>query len=322
MKSLLCAGMKHGFRVKLVVSVTILSLIVLSCSKRPKECIGESELVDLLTDMTIAESMNQSGIVRELPDSVRDRLSESVLRQHNVTRAQLDSTMAWYGVNLDEYVELYKKVDKHLARKLQNEAGRQDIELESDDLWPLASHKWFSPLGGDNVLVFETPGESVAGGESLDWSMVFTSNPPIDLMLGVDYDNGSSTYIKRTFRGDRRLKLSLITDTAKVIKRIYGYIHVERSGLPTWADSIKLVKQPFDSTLRVPWAQKRYYGPRRHNIVKPVDSEIQESNLVDYETEVKKEAMSEPAGKQSGRPSSASSRSIQSIKSNRSRMSN
>lgn len=312
--------MKYGLGVILGLMLTGMFLFVQSCSQRPKECIGEKELVDLLTDMTIAESMKQNGLVGELPDSVRNALSESVMRQHNVTREQLDSTMAWYGLNLDEYVRLYQRVDKRLEKYLRSEAGKQNIEIEADDLWPLSSHKFFSPLGGDNVLVFDTPGESVIGGESLDWSMVLTSAPSIDLMLGVDYEAGQSTYIKRTFRGDRRLKLSLITDTARIISRIFGYIHVERTGLPVMVDSIKLVKNPFDSTLSIPWSQKRYYGPQRHKVLKSEDSEQPETNPGLSAKEEEQANSSRSAGERTAGSSNSSLHAIQSIKSNRSRL--
>lgn len=249
----------------LIMKVGAVCLIALSvsCSHRPKDILSEGKMIDLLVDMTLAESMGNGSGVHELPDSIRWHLREIVLKQHGVKQEELDSTLAWYGRNLDDYVALYAEVDKRLQKRIKKESGSAPVELTADNMWPLSPHYWFSPMSDDGTLVFEMPAEGLTKGESLEWSMKFNSTPNIDLLLGVDYDNGVSTYLKRSFRGDRRLNLTLLTDTAFTPRRIYGMIHVERGGVPAWVDSIRLVTLPFDSTATLPWSQKHLYPPVR-----------------------------------------------------------
>lgn len=311
----------YYFHVLVVIAVMVM-MIMCSCSDRNKEVIGKSKLINLLVDMTIAESVEQSSYARELPDSIRFHLTEGILKEYGVTRIELDSTMAWYGRNLDEYVKLYAEVDKRLQKRITRESGIREKERTEDNLWPLHEHYWFTPFAADGALVFEMPGEGIGQGESLDWSMIFSSAPNIDLLLGVDYDNGTSSYIKRSYRGDRRLLLTLVTDTARRVQRIYGALRVEESGLPAWVDSIKLVMHPFDSTLQVPWSQKRYYGPQRHKVDKCNDAEQQEDNPGASGMENVKGSVSDSVVGHTVVSPNSISRTMHSIKTGRSRMAN
>lgn len=257
----------------LVVALGLACAFCGSCSRRPKGILSEKETVSLITDMTIAETYEQSAAARELPDSVRRHLGEIVMRQHGIDQALFDSTMAWYGRNLDDYVKLYAQVDKNLQKRLKSETGGEVKDLDSDDIWMLDRHYWFTPLAADGSIVFEIPGDGLAKGEGLEWTMSFNSTPTVDLLLGVDYTDGTSSYVKRTYRGDRKLKLTLLTDTALQAKRIFGTMHVDRLGVPAWVDSIHLVKHPFDSTAYSSmWSQKRYFGPKRR-VVKTLEEE-------------------------------------------------
>ncbi len=272
--------------VRKMTGIAALCLLILSaaCTRRPKDILSEREMIDLLVDMTIAESMGNGSGVHELPDSIRYHLREIVLKQHGITQEQLDSTLAWYGRNLDDYVALYAEVDKRLQKRIKKESGDAPVEMTADNLWPLSPHYWFSPMSDDGTLVFTMPAEGLSKGESLEWTMKFNSTPNIDLLLGVDYDNGVSTYLKRSFRGDRRLMVTLLTDTTHTPQRIYGMIHVERGGLPAWVDSIKLVKLPFDSTATLPWSQKYLY-PAARKVVNNDNSEEGEGNADDNESQ-------------------------------------
>ncbi|MDE5774509.1 MAG: DUF4296 domain-containing protein [Muribaculaceae bacterium] len=303
-----------------VIIAVVMMVIMCACSDGKKEVIGKNRLINLLVDMTIAESVEQSSYARELPDSVRFHLTEGILKQYGVTRTELDSTMAWYGRNLDEYVKLYSEVDKRLNKRISKESGIREKERTEDNLWPLHEHYWFTPLAADGAVVFEMPGEGIGNGESIDWSMVFSSAPNIDLLLGVDYDNGTSSYIKRTYRGDRRILLTLVTDTAHQVQRIYGALRVEESGLPAWVDSIKLVKHPYDSALRVSWSQKRYYGPHRYMDTKSQDAEQQEYNKGGSGIEEVNDNVSGSVMEQSVVTSNSSVRTMHSIQTGRSGM--
>ena len=101
-------------------------------------------------------------------------------------------------------------------------------------------------------------------GERLEWKMRLSRSGEGNLMLGVDYEDGSVAVAERDFRSDRNPTLKLVSDTGKMVRRIYGVLSVPRNAMPVYTDSIVLLRLPFDSTeYRNTWAQKRYNAPNQ-----------------------------------------------------------
>lgn len=242
------------------------------CNGRPEGVLSEKEMESLMTDMVLADAYAQTPEGRSMPDSVRRHLGESVMKAHGVDYATLDSTYAWYARNLDDYYKLMGRVhksvsDRHdlLAGNIMRAEGQQ-----ANDIWPLSSHLTFSPLGRSEDFVFEIGGERLAKGERLEWQMHLSQPDEAVLMLGVDYTDGTTTVIERTFRAERKPILTLASDSGRIASRIYGVMSVKRRSMPVYADSIRLLTQPFDSTVyQNAWSQRHYYGPRSKHLPKP-----------------------------------------------------
>ena len=249
----------------------ILASILCGCGKRPEGVLSDDEMVDFLTDMSIAEAIQQSPGGVELPDSVRRRLGYSVMKAHGIDQASLDSTYAWYSRNVDDYYELYARVEKRLNKELRK-SGAKDNGMENN-VWNLPDHLLFSPNGNSDVLVFQLPGSSIAKGESLEWKMRFGNSSDAGVIIGIDYDDGTTSLVQRDFRGERRADLSIQSDTSRVAKRIFGSVTVPRRSMPLFVDSISLAKLPYDSTTYSNFRFQRFsYGPRKRPRVENTDS--------------------------------------------------
>lgn len=245
--------------IPLLIAVTLAA----GCERRPKGVLSEGKMVDLLADMAIAQAYEESGASRALPDSVRRKLSESVLMEHGVDQATLDSTYAWYGKNVDKYYNLYDKVTAQLDKKRKKVGGNISTGVEND-VWMLPKHILFSPLGNSDLLVFEFPGEAMQKGESLEWRMRLSSDADAEVILGVDYEDGSTSLSSRKFRSERRILHSLVSDTGKNVKRIYGSVKIPASALPVWLDSITMGRLPYDSLRYANFRSQRFSpGPKK-----------------------------------------------------------
>lgn len=247
-----------------------LLLLASACSKRPENVLSDSEMEKFLTDMMLADAYEQSAAGRGMPDSIRRNLGESVMKAHGIDYETLDSTYAWYSRNLDDYYKLYSRVEKRLDKRRRNIEGMAalpDNEMQND-IWQLPQHITFSTLGEGDALVFELPGEAISKGERLEWKLHLSNGLETSMLLGLDYEDGSTCVATRDFHQDRNLKMKLISDTAKDVRRIFGVLSVPRSGMPVYSDSITLIKLPFDSVeYRNTWAQKNFYGPRSRPVV-------------------------------------------------------
>lgn len=227
--------------------ITVLTLIVVSsCSQRPKGVLSDDEMVELLADMQLAEAMKFSLGV--LPDSLRDCVGDRILQEHNVSRAELDSSMLWYASNIDRFQKLYKDVNVELQRKSKKLGGETTQILNKDqNLWPFSPHVMFLPQADTESLIFSVPGGNIDKGSKIEWKMRVNTQAELEQMLGVDYKDGSSEFLRRTSYGDRNIKISLQTDTSRIVSRVYGVASAKRSVMPIWADSISVVKLPYDS---------------------------------------------------------------------------
>lgn len=256
------------------ILLAIMAMLAGGCEKRPEGVLSDAEMEKLLTDMLLADALEQSAPGRELPDSVRLSLGESVMKAHGVDYATLDSTYGWYAKNLDLYYKMYARVEKRLDKTRRDLAGRgrKNEVILQNDIWELSRHLQFNRLGTGESVVFELPGDAIESGERLEWKMHLSNIKPTILTLGIDYSDGTIAIIDREYRNDQNPVIRLVSDTARQPVRIYGVMSVSRNDMPLYVDSIALLKQPFDSVeYRNAWAQRLLYGPRSKVLPKPME---------------------------------------------------
>ncbi|MCM1006096.1 MAG: DUF4296 domain-containing protein [Prevotella sp.] len=224
-----------------------------SCSRRPKEVLSDEEAASLLADLHIAESYSVLGtngpgigsmMVSE-QDSVNKVLRQSVLQEHEVTEAQLDTTLSWYGHNLDKYEEMYELVMEKIAEKQKDLSGSDDESKALPTLWPYGNMQRIA--GGKNtaaVVPFEVAGDKIAKGGRIVWEGKLINNRgPLEMYMSVEYEDGSIGYINRTFPGSGRQNISLQTDSSMKVKKLLGYLRVSQSQ-PLLLDSVSLRVTP------------------------------------------------------------------------------
>lgn len=241
-----------------LTSLLIAGLLLAGCDKRPDNVLSEDRMVNLLADIEMADAYyNTQPPGANRPS--RKAITDAVLQKHGISEAEMDSTIAYYGRNLDEYYALYEKV----GTKLKRQAGMatEGMERTTDDIWPYNRFAAIFPNQLTEGMTFSIPADDLEPGNSLEWSLRLTSGEGIEALLGVEYANGVSTYVKRNVNG-KKIDITLQTDTAMTARRIFGVLNVPGKNLPVWADSISLVKVDFDSlaysTIR---SQKKKWPP-------------------------------------------------------------
>ena len=251
------------------------AMLIAGCSDRPKEILPENDMVELMADLELAEAYIRSA-GPELSDNDRKSIPEAVMAAHGVSKAQLDTTLAYYGRNADEYMELFDKVDKHIAERRRKIDGNvPDTGGNADNIWPYPSMIRFASVNATDGLVFSIPSDGISGGERLEWKLRTSSPLDAEGIFGVDYSDGTSSFIKRHFGGSRGVSLTLQTDTGRTPKRIYGVYRLTDSRTMAWADSIMLLHMPYDSATYYKVNQQyRYYGIKeRKKNTEPTDQD-------------------------------------------------
>lgn len=245
------------------------------CNDRPKDVLSDKEMIDLMADMQLAEGYADVAGSGRNYSSERFRLTEGVLAAHGVSRAQLDSTMLWYGKNIDDYNALFAGVDKELdkrRRTLLKDGGFPEEE-EGVGLWPYSAHIVLSPLGDTDHIRFSIlPGEDTAKGDLITWKLRFNAMSEASGLLGVDYTDGASSLISRNLNGNQKVELKLQTDSSKSVSRIFGVMRVRNANsLPLFVDSISLTRSPLDSS--------RYYTFHSQILLRPQVKSVKKDSV-------------------------------------------
>lgn len=262
--------------------VVVALLLGAGCNKRPKGVLSDDEMVGLIADMQIAEVYMQQHNSGYYNDSIRDSAVQWALDKHGLSKADFDSTMTWYGRNIDDYLNLFGKVDAELAKRQNRAIGETEKNLVSTDLWPYSRHILISENAPSNGLEFSLPLKDIPKGERITWKMRLKGLSSGNVLLGVDYDNGMSSYTYQTQNGNSKIDLTLQTDTAYNVKRVFGYMRTkEDHSLPIWIDSIALQQLPLDSTeyYRI-HSQRKYSGFHKRVKVSEKKDTIEEDSKI------------------------------------------
>ncbi len=268
---------------RIILSVFVISLILVGCDKRPGNVLDEDEMVRLIADMEVAEIYFQQYPGGYYNDSIRDRAIQFVLDKHHISKKDFDSTLTWYGKNIDVYQQLYSKVDKELLNRQKKITGKSETDLVSNDLWPFSRHYFIDSKSGRHDINFAIQSSEVESGERLIWRLRTNSMPSGQILLGVEYENGTSSVTYQS-TNSKISEITLQTDSSQRVKRIMGQFRLkDSSSLPVWIDSISLKSLPFDSTeyYRI-YSQRLYRGPKRRlNIKEKADSIDNEENSIE-----------------------------------------
>lgn len=248
------------------IVIFILAIIIIcfsSCRENKTKPIPEKEMVSLLVDMQLAEAYASTKIHGRDAGEERKKLGEAVLAKHNLTQEQVDTTLSYYGRNIDDYSELFAKVDIEIEKrkkKLMQKPQGENQEYSETDLWPYGRHGIISDLGVTDGWIFSIHDPDMKKGDRLAWSLYLPNMTNMKGNLGVEYADGTSESVSMVNTSGSKIEITLHTDTSKNVNRIYGQLIAKDTKVfPVYADSIQLIKLPFDSIeYRKQKSQKRF----------------------------------------------------------------
>lgn len=204
-----------------------------------------------MTDLRISDAFFSTGHSADTGFRTREEAQMAVMRHHGVSREQYEKTIRWYGSNLDKYEDINEAVSanlrKRIARISPDAAG---VLSDENNIWPYGPALLMTPWTADDAITFSLADAQIEKGGYVEWRMK-TSSPStsMTILLGADYTDGSSSYLGRNASGFAEIKVRLQSDTARTVKRIFGYLRPSNILISSLTiDSISLVRMPYDST--------------------------------------------------------------------------
>lgn len=260
------------------ISRTCFALLLMasSCSDRPKGILSEDQTVEVMADMRIAEAYDRFGDAygkQYVAD--RELIGRGVLMQHGISTEKMDSTLAWYGRNMDEYARLSKKVDQRLESiqaQYARAAGMQEKDASSADLWSYSHHFMIDRRSLADGIVASIQMPDIAPGDKLTWKMRVKGATHQNMTFGVDYEDGSSEIVRSSGNTlDKWIESDLQTDTILKVNRIFASVTFDSGGM-VFVDSLQLLHQPFSIEEFQRKGFQRRVGAAARKIVLPPDS--------------------------------------------------
>ncbi len=227
----------------------------MSCSRTPDYVISEDKMARLMADIYIGDAVVETEHRTFGNDSLRKVLQQSIYAKHGVTRELVDTSLYWYGHNIQAYMEMCDKTEEILQKRIEEAeraGGKSDgaprhmsLDGDSVDIWSgIKMRRNTANIPSDFISFNVSSDKNWDRGDRYTLSVkgVNTHNL-VTLNMAVDYNDGTTEYRWYNGPADGMNRLLLVLDSAKVASTVYGAIHYAASPKEiSYLDSISLVR--------------------------------------------------------------------------------
>ncbi|MDR2118153.1 MAG: DUF4296 domain-containing protein [Tannerellaceae bacterium] len=236
-----------------------------SCSKVPGGILPERKMKEVLIDMQLAESMINANY-QNYPDSARRAaLFQSVFRKHKITQAVYDSSLVWYGKNLDVLIPIYDLAIDDINKQIRELGDVQasaapSVNQDSANIWPRRDYLTLRPDALFNGTVFEIkPEREYLPGSIFVLSLrVWGISPQMrntpEIRIAAELTD-TTLVVNETIKNEGSREIMLRTPATMRTKRVYGYIRMdnaESNYYKIYIDNLQLIRYNYGSTGSTP----------------------------------------------------------------------
>ena len=219
-----------------------LFLSITACSRVPKGIIPERKMQQLLTDIHLVEAIINMEPSAYLGNEEKKALYQSVFDKHRVTEAVYDSSLIWYGKNLDVYMQVYNMALADVNKRIEK-IGLIEPDIvympnkDSVDIWSIGKYHEFSPVSLSNTVIFNFQEREEYNSGSIFvlgmhvWGLASGLLPPIEVHINAEQRDTTIT-IKNTINNDGYHEMILQSIPTMKVRQVYGYIRFNGSTLP------------------------------------------------------------------------------------------
>lgn len=246
----------------------VLVLLLAACQSRPDYVVDEDTMIDLLTDVHMAEGLLDMQ-QRENRDNQEygQRVIAAVLEKYNISKADYDTSLVWYSQHLSQLIRIYRHVDENLNARQQDwetivaESGVTAIGASGDsvNLWRHQPYVVMDETRLSHARLWDMKVDTTFHvGDRINWSMyvgVVPQGHEVVASLLLMYDESSSSSVSSSqaqtvsvVKGDTLIALSCEGDPAKNISSVVASIHLLRIDsisaplMPCVVDGFQLIR--------------------------------------------------------------------------------
>ncbi|MDR0233069.1 MAG: DUF4296 domain-containing protein [Dysgonamonadaceae bacterium] len=144
---------------RIFISTLLFVLLLSACGKK---VLSEKKMEDVLFDIHLAEATISDNYRDFRNDEKKQELYAGIFKKHGITQEQFDTSLVWYGRNLDKYLIVYDNLTKRyatLAENINTEIELQQKQAALSDLnqvyvWNGTTPVILTSLPGKNMVDF------------------------------------------------------------------------------------------------------------------------------------------------------------------------
>lgn len=241
-------------RLHLLPLVAIVMLVA-ACSKTPRGVLSQEKMASLVADVYRGEAVIEFNSGAYYEDSMKKVIKQSVLLAHGVTQEEFDSSMSWYGHNIEQYLQVCDRAVEMLEADMEKIGDDPDgmnlmlVAGDSAQVWPLPTYYHIQPNTPARIITFNLPVDDTwerGDNYTLAFKMI-NNRSSVKTGIAADYDNGWTEYIRSIENSDGWSETTLRLDSSHNAVNIYGFIEFNPAdGEHMYLDSISLYRTRLD----------------------------------------------------------------------------
>ncbi|MGL5786555.1 MAG: DUF4296 domain-containing protein [Bacteroidales bacterium] len=221
-----------------LIPVLFLFIAIFSACKKNKYLLSESKMENIIYDLYVGEAVIDNSPSNLRGEEYKRDLYLTVLTNNGVTEEQYDSSLVYYGQNVDDYYKIYDKVvarlEKDEAKYERLAAAEQNAQKslsgDSIDIWNGEKHFAVLPFGHTQIIRTIPTDENFKAGDRFELNFNINIYPaklivesPV-LYLTISYSDATvqTTSVKLDREGV--YKVNIEGEKDKPISRISCYI--------------------------------------------------------------------------------------------------
>lgn len=212
-----------------------LGLLLFGCApSRPGMVMSPEEMADVLYDMHLAQMLYDDPDVKK-SDADIIMLRNEVLKKHDVSVEEWDSSFNYYCRNTYELYGIYKRIDERLEHNVMLLGGKvegmQGDDADTCNVWGMESAVVLMHQAPFNKLTFEViPDSTFEDGDKItlqfDAQMIYQDGyRDLTACLAVYYDNDSVATGVRHVNSDQHCVITINNEKDRLhVKSIKGFL--------------------------------------------------------------------------------------------------
>ena len=212
------------------MTATAIAITFAGCKKTPESIIPQEEMAQLMADVHIGEAMIDFNYSTYPNDSTRKLLKQSIYQAHNVSAEKVDTSYAWYGHHIEEYIKVYDRTIEIIQERQRDIASSNNTTLsvagDSVQIWSGPQRLSVHSKMPSRVITFSFSPDSTWQKGDLYTLCYKPINPTgaIKSSLLIDYSNGTTEYVNEPDTRQPKSELKIQVDTTLTPVKIYGYM--------------------------------------------------------------------------------------------------